>query len=130
MRLWHQDLISKLPPHQLLGQHRECCALRGLGWGRKHSTVDYVFTFSVKKLFNYHQLVLREMKRRGYRPDLQWYSPEYRGKNAMPWPSFSREKQDEILNEYIYSEHDDAYLEECLTNLRKKGIEIFPRPSH
>ncbi|MFQ7176654.1 MAG: pyrimidine dimer DNA glycosylase/endonuclease V, partial [Streptococcus salivarius] len=25
MRLWHQDLIAKLPRQQLLGQHRECC---------------------------------------------------------------------------------------------------------
>ena len=32
MRLWHQDLIPKLPRPQLLGQHRECCALRGNGW--------------------------------------------------------------------------------------------------
>ena len=32
MRLWHQSLISKLPSKQLLGQHRECCALRGNGW--------------------------------------------------------------------------------------------------
>ena len=29
MRLWHEDLIHKLPRQQLLGQHRECCALRG-----------------------------------------------------------------------------------------------------
>ena len=39
MRLWHEALISKLPRQQLLGQHRECCALRGAGWGRKHSVV-------------------------------------------------------------------------------------------
>lgn len=42
MRLWHQDLIAKLPRQQLLGQHRECCALRGKGWQRKHATVNYV----------------------------------------------------------------------------------------
>lgn len=41
MRLWHEDLIAKLPRPQLLGQHRECCALRGNGWGKKHATVDY-----------------------------------------------------------------------------------------
>lgn len=29
MRLWHEALIKKLPRQQLLGQHRECCALRG-----------------------------------------------------------------------------------------------------
>ncbi|WP_235838937.1 pyrimidine dimer DNA glycosylase/endonuclease V [Desulfosporosinus metallidurans] len=47
MRLWHQDLLPILPRAQILGQHRECCALRGKGWGRKHSTVDYVFSHSV-----------------------------------------------------------------------------------
>lgn len=35
MRLWHEDLIHKLPRQQLLGQHRECCALRGNGWAKK-----------------------------------------------------------------------------------------------
>ena len=34
MRLWHEDLIRKLPRQQLLGQHRECCALRGNGWAK------------------------------------------------------------------------------------------------
>ena len=55
MRLWHEKLISKLPRQQLLGQHRECCALRGNGWGKKHATVDYVFHYSPYKLFQYHQ---------------------------------------------------------------------------
>lgn len=40
MRLWHQSLIPKLPRQQLLGQHRECCALRGLGWGKKHKELN------------------------------------------------------------------------------------------
>lgn len=34
MRLWHEDLLEKLPRQQLLGQHRECCALRGNDWGK------------------------------------------------------------------------------------------------
>ncbi|MBP2068973.1 uncharacterized protein (TIGR02328 family) [Anaerococcus nagyae] len=29
MRLWHEDLIKDLSRQQLLGQHRECAALRG-----------------------------------------------------------------------------------------------------
>ncbi|HEL0091716.1 TPA: hypothetical protein TT920_002046, partial [Streptococcus equi subsp. zooepidemicus] len=56
MRLWHQDLISKLPRPQLLGQHRECCALRGNGWGKKHATVNYVFDYSPYRLYAYHRL--------------------------------------------------------------------------
>ena len=45
MRLWHQDLIAYLPYQQLLGQHREICAMRGKGWKRKHQTVDYVYRY-------------------------------------------------------------------------------------
>ena len=47
MRLWHQDLITKLSREHLLSQHRECCALRGGGWGRPHSTVNYVFQYNL-----------------------------------------------------------------------------------
>jgi len=46
MRLWHEKLIPILPSAQLNGQHQECCALRGNGWGKKHSTVNYVFNHS------------------------------------------------------------------------------------
>ena len=46
MRLWHEQIIHLLPKNQLLGQHRECCALRGNGWNKKHKTVDYVFKYS------------------------------------------------------------------------------------
>ena len=60
MRLWHEALISQLPRPQLLGQHRECCALRGNGWGKKHATVDYVFTHSPYRLYAYHRLIMEE----------------------------------------------------------------------
>ncbi len=62
MRLWHETLIPLLPRQQLLGQHREVAALRGKGWGKKHATVDYVFTHSYYKLFQFHLLVLAEME--------------------------------------------------------------------
>ena len=39
MRLWHEELIPYLSNQRLSNQHRECCALRGLGWGRKHKTI-------------------------------------------------------------------------------------------
>ena len=79
MRLWHQSLIKYLPRQQLLGQHRECCALRGKGWGRNHSVVNYVFTHSPAYLVAYHYLVMNEMKERGYNPNEKWYEVEYRG---------------------------------------------------
>lgn len=55
------------PRAQLLGQHRECCALRGGSWGRKHAVVDYVFVHPREYLAAYHYRVIREMDRRGYR---------------------------------------------------------------
>ena len=80
MRLWHKDLISKLPRKQLLGQHRECCALRGKGWGKRHSVVDYVFKHPYNMLFNYHQKIMVEMASRGYKVTDIWYNSSYRGK--------------------------------------------------
>lgn len=69
MRLWHQDLIEMLPRQQLLGQHRECGALRGNGGPKKHSTVQYIFLYSPYRLFEYHKLVMKEMISRGYNVD-------------------------------------------------------------
>jgi uncharacterized protein (TIGR02328 family) len=120
MRLWHEKLIPKLPRQQLLGQHRECCALRGGGWGKKHRTVDYVFTHSPYKLFQFHEKVMHEMQRRGYQPNKLWLDPLYRGAKVSPYDSLQSVK----LTSPIYPEHDDAYLNECIENLASKGIEI------
>ena len=120
MRLWHQDLIAKLPRQQLLGQHRECCALRGKGWQRKHATVNYVFEYSTYRLFKYHELIMQEMTKRGYRVSPEWLDKEYRGKQM---PAYDRLEAEE-LPAIIYPEHDAAYLQECLDNLKQKGIII------
>lgn len=131
MRLWHQKLIPHLPRHQLLGQHRELCALRGKGWGRKHATVDYVFTHPTAYLVAYHTLVMDEMKHRGYCPDEQWYFADWRGNTLGMEPAWADVDiaEDQLYNTekfglMIYPEHDDAYLQECLDNLKNKGIEI------
>lgn len=118
IRLWHQDLISKLPRQQLLGQHRECCALRGLGWGKPHSVVNYVFKYSRELLENYHKLIMDEMEKRGYKVESLWKLRGYRGKRIttptrVPIPKVSNK---------VYAEHNAHYLKECLENLKIKGI--------
>lgn len=120
MRLWHEDLIKHLPRMQLLGQHRECCALRGKGWGKPHATVNYVFNHSPFKLFQYHQLVMKEMLFRGYKPDKNWENPLYRGQHTSDYSAIEKIP----LSHPIYTEHDSEYLEECLKNLREKNILI------
>lgn len=147
MRLWHQSLIPFLPRAQLLGQHRECCALRGKGWGKKHATVDYVFEHSYEMLFQYHQKIMEEMHRRGYKTEPLWHCLEYRGKIAEPYvrekgsdsmklesnearvkcsKEHEKEKKVSQMNTscWIYPEHDLIYLQECLRNLERKGIRI------
>ena len=120
MRLWHEVLISQLPRPQLLGQHRECCALRGNCWGRKHATVDYVFTHSPYRLYAYHRLIMEEMAFRGYNVSPEWLDKNYCGRTCPSYEDLVEEK----LTRPIYSEHDATYYEECLANLREKGIEL------
>ena len=127
MRLWHQSLIPYLDRQHLLGQHRECCALRGKGWGRKHATVDYVFTHDRHLLYFYHMKVMEEMKNRGYNADKEWLNYSYHGKILGNNP-FMLQWDDASLDSftkhrfpyYIYPEHDQAYLIECINLLKEK----------
>ncbi len=125
MRLWHEALIPKLPRQQLLGQHRECCALRGAGWGKPHSTVNYVFDHSKLWLYIYHVKVMEEMLKRGYKPDLHWCDYRYQGKNLPLMTTVPYEKGINLkFYEIVYPEHNDQYLQECIDNLERKGIHI------
>ena len=124
MRLWHQDLIHYLPRQQLLGQHRECAALRGLGWNKRHSVVDYVFKHSINDLFAYHSIVMKEMEDRGYRVNEVWKDPRYRGNrigivDSSPQSIFICKD-----TRHVYAEHDNAYLDECLANLKRKNAKL------
>lgn len=127
MRLWHESLLPYLPRQQLLGQHRECCALRGNGWGKPHATVNYVFRHPLEWLWAYHIKVMREMFRRGYTPNLKWLDPGYRGtshelEKELLW--FDSGLKGAFPDTMVYPEHNDEYLWECIENLRRKGAEI------
>ena len=120
MRLWHEQIINILPKNQLLGQHRECWALRGNGWNKKHKTVDYVFLYSPYHLFTYHSLVMDEMEKRGYKVSIEWRDKNYRGKTAEKYDNL----KEEIVDSQIYKEHNTEYLYDCIENLRNKGIHL------
>jgi len=120
MRLWHEQLIPLLPKNQILGQHRECCALRGNGWNKKHKTVDYVFSYSPYHLFIFHSLVMDEMEKRGYKVSEEWRDKNYRGKTAEKYDIL----EEKMIESPIYKEHNGEYLMECIENLRNKGIKI------
>ena len=120
MRLWHEQIIHLLPKNQLLGQHRECCALRGKGWNKKHKTVDYVFTYSPYNLFIYHSKIMDEMEKRGYRVSREWRDKNYRGQKAESYSNL----EETNISSPIYKEHNDEYLQECIENLAGKGIKL------
>ena len=120
MRLWHEQIIHLLPKNQLLGQHRECCALRGNGWNKKHKTVDYVFAYSPYNLFIYHSKIMDEMEKRGYRVSREWRDKNYRGQKAKSYSNL-----EEInISSPIHKEHNSEYLAECIENLATKGIKL------
>lgn len=122
MRLWHVDLIPYLPEAQLKGQHRECCGLRGNGWGKKHKDVDYVFTHHPALLYNYHLAIMNEMRARNMNVTEVWYDPTHRGDKCEPYA------ENEISYDGVpprYPEHNSMYLKECILNLAEKGNEPF-----
>lgn len=124
MRLWHEKLLISLPKQWLMGQHRECCALRGKGWGKPHSTVNYVFSHNYLSLVRYHRKVMRILKHHyKVKINMIWFNSNYRGVNLglvdfFELPNIRLQRQKE------YPEHDDKYLVECVENLKNKGIEI------
>ena len=120
MRLWHEQIIHLLPKNQLLGQHRECCALRGNGWNKKHKTVDYVFTYSPYNLFIYHSKIMDEMEKREYRVSIEWRDKNYRGQKAESYSNL----EETNISTPIYKEHNSEYLLECIENLAGKGIKL------
>lgn len=124
MRLWHEALLVRLPRAQLLGQHRECCALRGLSWGKKHAVVDYVFTHPPEWLAVYHFRVMEEMDRRGYRVDPAWREAAYRGKRSGLLDADPGEVRKALGRCPVYPEHDQDYLKSCIINLAQKGIRL------
>ena len=75
---------------------------------------------------------MNEMKRRGYNPDPIWYNSDWRGSTLGEQKGWTNPKEigsiairTTTTNTPIYHrEHNDAYLQECLDNLKSKGIDI------
>lgn len=98
--------------------------MRGMGWGREHSTVNYVFTYPMAYLYYYHLKVMKEMKRRKYKVNNElWYSLPYRGLRLgmvkmrdVPGGGLLLSGENKIL----YKEHNKKYLQKCLELLKNR----------
>ena len=131
MRLWHIDLIPKLPSckdykgcsNQLGGQHVEIRMILGsiAKHGEvNHSTVNYVNNHPLYYLKAYGLVVMHEMNKRGFNISKNIFREYYDDIDA--YDMYMQYRDGSIKK--IYPEHDDEYLEECVLNLKGKGIEI------
>lgn len=65
MRLWHKDIIQFLPRTQLLSQWRELNSI--YKFQNKHILINYIYEYPKIYLYAYSQIVIDEMKKRGYK---------------------------------------------------------------
>ena len=118
MRLWHRDLIPFLPRQQLISQWRElCCIVKSIARTRtpNHLLVNKVLD-SRGDFYAYTQLVLGEMKKRGYKIS---------NSSLIKFNYYFNDTKHDFkensthFNVYPYW-HTDRYLFQCITNLSEK----------
>lgn len=112
MRLWHYKLIPYLPNKMLVSQWRECIAIKRQ-WDKntlKHRLVSYVKNYQKYYFLNYVVDIVCELKKRNIK-----YQDKYLNEivdfcgGIIIWDKL-----------YIYPEHNDRYLNQCLYNLQEK----------
>ena len=112
MRLWHKDLIKVLPRKQLVAQWRECCLIakniaeKGTP---NHILVNTIMDYPIEHFIAYTTIVKEEMKKRGYKYDINRFT------KWLCWDAFTIYPSD-IFNEW----HTDRYLKQCYYNLQEK----------
>ena len=107
MRLWHTELIPYLPKSQLLAQWRELNSI--FAKEDKHVLINYIYNYPKSELYAYTNIVLDEMKARGFKvrtfDKMQHYF-----EGVTP-----------AAHKNLYAnDHNDLYLTICYYNLYEK----------
>lgn len=118
MRLWHKDLIEKLPREQLVAQWRECSAIASnivTKGTPNHILVNKIMDYSFNHFISYAFYIRQEMTRRGYRT-----------MNSV-WDKIISVVDDDNynilpLNELFPDWHNDTYWVICYYNLKEKWM--------
>jgi len=106
MRLWHYKLIPYLPNKQLVSQWRELNAI--FKSQIRFILTDYVYEYPKEDLCLYSDMVLYEMKKRGFKANTTNMDKYF------PLP-LSPECEVPFKNH-----HTDRYLKQCFYNLQEK----------
>ena len=118
MRLWHKDLIEKLPREQLVAQWRECSAIASnivTKGTPNHILVNKIMDYSFNHFISYAFYIRQEMTRRGYRT-----------MNSV-WDKITSVADDDNynilpINELFPDWHNDTYWVICYYNLKEKWM--------
>lgn len=113
MRLWHWKLLPYLPNKMIVSQWRECIAIKRQ-WEKgtlKHRLVSYVMNYPKVYFLNYVVDVVCELKERNIKHQDKYLNEivDFCG-GIIIWNKL-----------YIYPEHNNRYLKQCLYNLQEKA---------
>ena len=114
MRLWHRDLLPVLPRQQLLSQWRECCCIAkniADNGTPNHILVNKIMNYPMSDFWNYTRLVTEEMRRRGYKVDVDKFTKHYY-KFGHPLPKLN--------DKPFVGWHNHKYFRQCYFNLEEK----------
>lgn len=114
MRLWHKDIIKFLPKSQLIAQWRELGSIYAKQ--DNHILINYIYKYPKSYLYAYSQIVINEMKKRGYK--------------INKWDNYNNYFEDclkdiwinEYINELTFDEHNEEYFMICYYNLMEKHL--------
>lgn len=113
MRLWHKDLIEKLPNKMLLSQWRELAAIVG-SINKKgtpnHRLVNILLDYDKSHFYTYTNLVYKEMINRNMKPSIIVYNKIKNYCNSK------------LINKNILFNdwHNERYYKQCYHNLEEK----------
>ena len=119
MRLWHIDLIPYLPKQQLLSQWRELNSIYANE--NKHILINFVYKYKPIHLLAYSQVVLREMKKRGYKLSFKKYNNYFESK-GLDDELILFEDDGYIDLQPFEWDMNNEYLKICCWNLYEKYI--------
>lgn len=117
MRLWHWELIPYLDDQHLLGQWRECIAIKHkidkCGTPNNY-VVNYVTQYCVEDFQKYCGNVITEMHRRGFKVNPKLVNEIY----EMNDKYFGKLYSDKGI---FFWDHNKTYLKICYYNLLEKA---------
>lgn len=114
IRLWHYKLLPFLPNKMLVSEWRECIAIKRQ-WEKgtlKHRLVSYVMYNDADLFKEYITMICREMNKRNIKYQMRYYDEVW---------EFCINNESGDIKKFLYPEHNERYLKQCLYNLQEKA---------